>query len=60
MRTQLREWKVGHPNYVQVRAGGGRWKIGHKIRTYKIDGPKQMLWNIICALIRPSTLQQMK
>ena len=22
-----------------------------------MDGPKQMLWNIFCALVRPSTLQ---
>ena len=26
-------------------------------RTYQMDGPKQMLWNIFCALVRPSTLQ---
>ena len=33
--------------------GEGGWKIGHKIRTYQIDGPK----HIFCVLVRPSTLE---
>ena len=31
------------------------FSIGHKM--YEMDGPKQMLWNMFCALIRPSTLE---
>ena len=33
------------------------FSIDHKIRTYLMGGPKQMLWNIFCALVRPSTLE---
>ena len=40
--------------YVQ---GEGSWKTGHKIRTYEMDGPKQILWNIFCALVWLSTLE---
>ena len=29
------------------------FRIGHKIRTYYMGGPKQMLWNIFCTLVRP-------
>ena len=47
----------GHPKGIQVRTGGGGQKIGHKIWTNWVDGPKQMLWNIFCALVRPSTLE---
>ena len=34
---------------------GGGCEIGLKIRTYLMDGPKQMLLNIFCALLRPCT-----
>ena len=42
--------------YKEEEEREGCWKIGHKIRTYYMDGPKQMLWNIFCVLFRPSTL----
>ena len=31
--------------------GDGGWKIGPKMRTNKMDGPKQMLWNILCVMV---------
>ena len=34
-----------------MRTGKGGSKIGHKIRTYKMDAHKQMLWNIFSALV---------
>ena len=30
--------------------GGGGWKIGHKIRMYQMDDPKQVLWNIFLCI----------
>ena len=44
----------GHPKCVQVRTGEGGWKIGNKIRKYKVDGPKQMFF---CVLVWPSTVE---
>ena len=44
-------------NVYRCVQGKEGWKIGHKICTYKINGPKQMLWNIFCALVRPRILE---
>ena len=47
----VHNWRNGEgviQNVYRCVQGEGGWKIGHKIRTYKTDWSKQMLWIFLC------------